>query len=46
MLDSFWGVIYYELGLAQWILEKLNYYEVLWGASLVIENFFGIKNIH
>jgi len=29
MLDSLgWGgVIYYKKGLAQWILEKLNYYE-------------------
>jgi hypothetical protein len=21
-----WGVIYYKIGLAQWILEKLNYH--------------------
>ena len=25
-LDGLGGVIYYELRLAQWILEKLNYY--------------------
>jgi hypothetical protein len=27
MLDSLGGVIYYKIRLAQWILEKLNYYE-------------------
>ena len=26
MLDSLGGVIYYKTALAQWILEKLNYY--------------------
>ena len=25
-LDSFLGLIYHELELSQWILEKLNYY--------------------
>jgi hypothetical protein len=27
MLDSLGGVIYYKTGLAQWILEKPNYYQ-------------------